>query len=121
MSQGLRPTIYGDGNQTRDFTYVANAVAANLAALRHPQPLGGAVYNVGTGRRTSLLDLVAAINSNLGTNLGPEFRPVRAGDIRDSQASLDRIQQVLNYQPIVDFKEGLKRTLESLEPNETMS
>jgi nucleoside-diphosphate-sugar epimerase len=118
MSQGLRPTIFGDGTQTRDFTYVANAVAANLAALRHPRPLGGAVYNVGTGRRISLLDLVASINLNLGTNLEPEFRPIRAGDIRDSQASLDRIRQVLGYQPIVDFEEGLRRTLESAHQNE---
>ena len=89
MSQGRRPTIFGDGTQTRDFTYVANAVAANLAALRHPRPLEGAVYNVGTGRRISLLDLVAAINKNLGTNLEPEFQPIRAGDVRDSQASLE--------------------------------
>jgi UDP-glucose 4-epimerase len=113
MSLGLRPTIFGDGAQTRDFTYVANAVAANLAALRHPRPLEGAVYNVGTGRRISLLDLVAAINRNLGTDLEPEFLPARAGDIRDSQASLDRIRQVLDYRPMVDFEEGLRRTLES--------
>ena len=66
MLQGLRPTIFGDGGQTRDFTYVTNAVAANLAALRCPRPLKGAVYNVGTGRRISLLDLVAAINAILG-------------------------------------------------------
>ena len=79
MAQGLSPIIYGDGAQTRDFTYVANVVAANLAAMQHPQPLGGAVYNVGTGRRISLLDLVSAINKILGTDLKPEFRPPRAG------------------------------------------
>jgi UDP-glucose 4-epimerase len=114
MAQGMRPIIFGDGTQTRDFTYVANAVAANLAALRYPQPLEGAIYNVGTGQRISLLELVAAINAVLGTNLKPEFQPARAGDVRDSQASLDRIRQVLDYQPIVDFEEGLKRSLESL-------
>jgi UDP-glucose 4-epimerase len=113
MSEGLRPTIFGNGTQTRDFTYVANAVAANLAALRHPWPLNGAVYNVGTGRRISLLDLVTAINTILGSQIKPEFQPVRAGDVQDSQASLDRIRQVLNYQPIVDFEEGLRRCLES--------
>jgi UDP-glucose 4-epimerase len=113
MSEGLRPTIFGNGTQTRDFTYVANAVAANLAALRHPRPLEGAVYNVGTGRRISLLDLVTAINTILGSQIKPEFQPVRAGDVQDSQASLDRIRQVLNYQPIVDFEEGLRRCLES--------
>jgi UDP-glucose 4-epimerase len=114
MSEGLRPTIHGDGTQTRDFTYVANVVAANLAALRCPQPLGGAVFNVGTGRRISLLDLVAALNATLGTSLEPEFLPARAGDVRDSQASLDRIREALGYQPIVEFEEGLKRTLDSL-------
>ena len=105
--------IFGNGTQTRDFTYVANAVAANLAAFRHPQPLKGAVYNVGTGRRISLLDLVAAINRILGTQIKPEFQPARVGDVQDSQASLDRIRQVLNYQPIIDFEEGLRRCLES--------
>jgi UDP-glucose 4-epimerase len=114
MCNGLCPTIFGDGTQTRDFTYVGNVVAANLAALRHPRPLSGAVYNVGTGRRISLLDLVAAINMILGTNLKPEFQSARAGDVHDSQASLDRIRQVLGYQPIVDFEEGLRRSLESL-------
>jgi UDP-glucose 4-epimerase len=114
MSQGLRPTIYGDGTQTRDFTYVANVVAANLAALRYPKALGGAVYNVGTARRISLLELIAAMNVILGTNLKPEFQPPRAGDVRDSQASLDRIRQALDYRPIVDFEDGLRRTLESL-------
>jgi UDP-glucose 4-epimerase len=118
MSQGLRPKIYGDGTQTRDFTYVSNAVAANLAALRHPRPLEGAVYNVGTGRRISLLDLVATINTILGTQIKPEFQPARAGDVQDSQASLDRIQQVLNYQPTVGFEEGLRRCLESLRSSE---
>jgi UDP-glucose 4-epimerase len=114
MSEGLRPTIHGDGTQTRDFTYVANVVAANLAALRCPQPLGGAVFNVGTGRRISLLDLVASLNAALGTSLEPEFLPARPGDVRDSQASLDRIREALGYQPIVEFEEGLKRTLDSL-------
>jgi UDP-glucose 4-epimerase len=111
MAQGRRPIIYGDGTQTRDFTYVANALAANLAALEYPQPLEGAVFNVGTGRRISLLDLVAAINKVLGTDLKPEFRPARVGDVRDSQASLEQIRRKLSYQPIVDFEEGLRLTL----------
>jgi UDP-glucose 4-epimerase len=118
MSQGLRPVIFGDGTQTRDFTYVANAVSANLAALRYGQPLQGNVYNVGTGRRISLLDLVATINNILGTRLEPELKSARAGDVRDSQASLERIREVLGYQPIVDFEEGLKRSLETVaKPN----
>ena len=75
MSRGQRPTIYGDGSQTRDFTYVANAVAANLAAMRHPGPLGGDVFNVGSGQSIRLLDLVASLNTIFGTDLEPEFQP----------------------------------------------
>jgi UDP-glucose 4-epimerase len=113
MREGRRPLIYGDGQQTRDFTYVSNVVAANLAAYNAEGPLHGAVLNVGTGRRVSLLDLVAAINDILGTHLEPDFQPARPGDVRDSQASLDRIRDVLGYQPRVDFEEGLRRTIEA--------
>jgi UDP-glucose 4-epimerase len=113
MARGERPTIFGDGEQTRDFTYVANVVAANLAAMRHPEPLGGEVFNVGTGRRIRLLDLVDALNRIFGTTLTPEFRPPRAGDVRDSLASLERIGRVLGYRPLVAFDEGLRRTVEA--------
>ena len=114
MSRGLQPIIFGDGSQTRDFTYVTNVVAANLAALRQPAPLKGGIYNVGTGGRVSLLDLVAAINAILGTNLKPQFQPARPGDVRDSQASLERIRHALAYEPTVGFEVGLKRYLEWL-------
>ncbi len=112
MSRGQRPTIHGDGSQTRDFTYVANAVAANLAALHHPDPLGGDVFNVGTGDRISLLRLVDEINRILGTDLQPDFQPMRPGDVQDSLASLDRIQRVLGYHPSVSFEQGLERTVQ---------
>ncbi len=114
MAEGHRPVIYGDGQQTRDFTFVDNVVAANLAALRHPEPLRGAVFNVGTGRRVSLLGLVSAMNTILGTDLEPELQPARAGDVLDSQASLARIERVLGFRPTVDLEEGLRRTLTSL-------
>jgi UDP-glucose 4-epimerase len=117
MSQGQRPTIFGDGTQTRDFTYVANAVAANLAAMRQPQPLGGDVFNVGAGQSVRLLDLVDSLNTILDTNLEPEFQPARAGDIRDSLASLDRIVRVLGYRPFVSFSEGLRRTVAACVPS----
>jgi UDP-glucose 4-epimerase len=113
MSQGQRPTIYGDGGQTRDFTYVANVVAANLAAMRAREPLRGEVLNVGTGHRISLLDLVASLNRIFGTNLEPVFQAPRAGDVRDSLASLERIEIVLGYKPLVSFEEGLRRTVEA--------
>ncbi len=111
MGEGRRPTIYGDGEQTRDFTYVTNAVAANLSAIRHPGPLRGEVYNVGTGERTRLLDLISALNRIQGTNLEPEFRPGRPGDVRDSLASLERIGRELGYRPLIGFEEGLRRTV----------
>jgi nucleoside-diphosphate-sugar epimerase len=118
MSQGARPTIFGDGTQTRDFTYVANAVAANLAAMRHPQPLGGDVFNVGTGERISLVDLVTSLKSIFSTNVEPDFQPARAGDVRDSLASLDKIRQVLGYQPTISFGEGLRRTVDASLPTQ---
>ncbi len=111
MREGRRPKIYGDGQQTRDFTYVANVVAANLLAMDAPGPLGGVALNVGTGQRISLLDLVATLNTLLGTDLAPEFLPDRPGDVRNSLASLDRIRATLGYEPTIDFAEGLKRTL----------
>jgi UDP-glucose 4-epimerase len=117
MRSGRRPIIYGDGRQTRDFTYVSNVVAANLAAWHAPGPLGGVVLNVGTGCRTSLLELVAAINDILGTDLQPQFQPPRPGDVQHSQASLERIEAVLNYRPEVGFTEGLRRTLEAADPS----
>ncbi len=118
MSQGARPTIFGDGTQTRDFTYVANAVAANLAAMRHPQPLGGDVFNVGTGERIRLLDLVTSLNSIFSTNVEPDFQTARAGDVRDSLASLDKIRQVLGYRPTISFGEGLRRTVDASVPTQ---
>ena len=111
MGRGERPVIFGDGSQTRDFTYVENAVAANLAAMKSEAALGGVAMNVGTGARISLLDLVAAINRVLGTSLEPQYEPARAGDVRDSLASLDRIESLLGYRPVVDFAEGFRRTL----------
>lgn len=114
MSRGDRPKIYGDGTQTRDFTYVADVVRANLAAMRRESPLEGRALNVGGGRRVSLLDLVAALNAILGTDLRPEFLPARAGDVRDSLAGLDRIAEELGYRPSVDFAAGLRRTIASV-------
>lgn len=113
MSEGRSPILFGDGEQTRDFTYVSNVVAANLAAMHAKDPLAGAVFNVGTGRRIRLLDLVSAINDILGTRIAPEFRTPREGDVRHSQASLERIRAALGYRPAVDFEEGLRRTIEA--------
>ena len=112
LAEGRRPMILGDGHQTRDFTYVANVVHANLLALRSERPLGGAVYNVGTGRRISLRELVDVLNDAVGTTLEPEFGPPREGDVRDSQADLTAIRDGLGYSPVIDFEEGIRRTVD---------
>ena len=112
LLNGQAPRIYGDGQQTRDFTYVENAVHANLLALDSEKTLKGQVLNVGTGQSISLVGLAEAMNEILETKLEPRFEPARPGDVRDSLASLDRIKEVLDYEPLVDFREGLERTLQ---------
>jgi UDP-glucose 4-epimerase len=111
MSQGKIPTVNGDGQQCRDFTYVANAVQAMLKASEAPS-VSGKVFNVGTGRNITLLDLVNALNTVLGTKLKPNFGPPRPGDPKFSLADISRTKAELGYQPEVTLEEGLRRTLE---------
>lgn len=111
MKAGQAPTILGDGQQSRDFTYVENVVNANLLAMKSASPLRGEAFNVGTGRRITLLELVNAINDVLGTNLKPEFGPTRAGDVMHSQASIEKIESAIGYRPSIGFEDGLRRTL----------
>jgi nucleoside-diphosphate-sugar epimerase len=108
---GRPPLIYGDGGQTRDFTYVANTVDGVLRAAVTPG-IAGEVINVATSGRVSLLDLLAEVQRLLGTSLTPTFRPPRAGDIRDSQADITKAARLLAYAPVVPFSEGLRRTVE---------
>jgi len=109
--EGRRPVLFGDGSQTRDFTFVDNVVEANmLAATRAPEVASGWVVNVGAGVRTSLLTLLDSISEITGRRLHPEHRPPRPGDVHDSLASLDRAAQVLHYRPAVGLEEGLRRT-----------
>jgi nucleoside-diphosphate-sugar epimerase len=110
LLQGRQPLIYGDGEQTRDFTYIANVVDANLRTLR-AKGLAGQAVNVATGRRISLLDLHATIARELGTRLAPEKRAPRAGDILHSQAAIGAAKRLLGYQPVVGFEEGIRRTV----------
>lgn len=112
MAENARPLIYGDGTQSRDFTYVDNAVHANMLAMLHPEPLQGDVFNVGTGLRIDLNQLVHALNIILKKDLKPVYEQERAGDVKHSLASLTKITKVLNYKPLVDFQEGLRRTVE---------
>jgi UDP-glucose 4-epimerase len=111
MSSGRRPVIYGDGLQSRDFTYVENAVSAVLSSAEAPAAVGK-VYNVGNGGTVSLLELVAELNRLLGTQLQPEHAPPRQGDVRHSQADISQAARELGYAPRVSFAEGLRRTFE---------
>ena len=111
MSADKPPTVHGDGLQSRDFTYVANAVQALLKAAEAPKQAVGDVYNVGMGSSISVLELVGALNKLLGKNLKPLHGPVRAGDVRFSKADISRTRKDLGYAPDVTFEEGLKRTL----------
>jgi UDP-glucose 4-epimerase len=110
LSAGKSPVVHGDGLQSRDFTYVANAVQALRRAASTPD-VSGNVYNVGTGASITVLDLIAALNELLGTHIKPTFGPTRTGDVRFSRADIRRIQNDLGYQPDVSFKDGLARTL----------
>lgn len=112
LLKGRRPTIYGDGIQSRDFTFVANAVHANLLAATRATPLAGEVINVGCGGRISVNELASAMAAALGRpDLKPNYEPPRAGDILHSFADLARAHELLDYQPIADFQSGLEQTL----------
>ncbi len=111
MAAGRAPAVHGDGLQSRDFTFVANAVQALTRAADAPDA-SGHVYNVGTGRSVTLLELVAALNAVLGTDLAPTFAPTRAGDVKFSQADIRRTRADLGYHPAVSFEEGLRQTVE---------
>ena len=106
-----RPTIYGDGEQTRDFTYVANVVDGVLRACDAPAA-SGEIINVATGGRISLNQLFAAMRGLIGASVEPAYTDPRPGDVRDSQADISKAKRLLGYEPTVSFEEGLRRTVE---------
>jgi nucleoside-diphosphate-sugar epimerase len=108
---GRQPIIYGDGEQTRDFTYVANVVDGVLRACEAPNA-AGEVMNVAVGDRISLNELLRVMNTICGTHAKPIYKEPRKGDVRDSQADTSKARALLGYTPIVGFEEGLRRTLE---------
>jgi nucleoside-diphosphate-sugar epimerase len=111
LFDGRRPTIYGDGEQTRDFTYVANVVDGALRAC-HAKEASGEVINVATNSRVSLNQLFRALRDLVGGNIEPIYEGPRAGDVRDSQADIGKAQRLLEYSPFVTFDEGLRNTVE---------
>jgi nucleoside-diphosphate-sugar epimerase len=110
LLENRKPTIYGDGEQTRDFTYVANVVDGVLRACTAPRA-AGQVINVATGGRISLNELLRVMNRSVGTALDPVYKDGRAGDVRDSQADIAKARDLLGYAPSVDLAEGLDRTI----------
>ena len=110
LLDGAQPTIYGDGQQSRDFTYVENVVAANLLACQ-AEGVGGETYNVACGERHTLLDLLRVLERATGVSADPQFAASRPGDVAHSLAAIERARERLGYAPAVRFVEGLDRTV----------
>jgi len=108
-----RPVVFGDGEQTRDFCFIENAVRMNLLAASSPRKLEGQVVNVACGERTSLNKLLEILGQLTGASLEPDYRPRRAGDVRDSLADIRAGRELLGYEPVVDVRKGLELTLEA--------
>ena len=108
---GKAPIIYGDGGQSRDFTFVENVVHGNLLASEAPQA-AGQIINMADGRRTTLLRLLELLSEMLGIEVKPNFQPARVGDVRESLADISQARKILNYEPAVTLEEGLRRTID---------
>lgn len=112
---GKAPVVYGDGEQTRDFTYIDNVVEANLAAAAAPaDKVAGEVFNIGAGGRTSLNRLLAELREITGAAVSPVYAGPRPGDVRDSQADIAKAQAAFGYNPAVSLRQGLEKTVEWL-------
>jgi nucleoside-diphosphate-sugar epimerase len=111
LSDGTRPVIYGDGEQTRDFTYVANVVDGVLRAAETPG-VAGQVFNLATHGRISLNQLLATLKKIFGSDVEPIYKDARQGDVRDSQADISKAATLLGYQPIVGLEDGLRKTVD---------
>jgi UDP-glucose 4-epimerase len=111
--EGRRPRVFGDGKQSRDFTYVANVVEANIRAATAEAPLTGEAVNVACGARLTLLEVLAEISRITGRKVDPLLEPPRPGDVRDSLADISRARELFGYEPEVGFAEGLELTVRS--------
>jgi len=110
LLDGTRPVIFGDGGQTRDFTFVTNVVDGVLRAAEAPA-VGGEVFNVATGGRVSLNELLATLKKIVGADVAPIYQEARMGDVRDSQADISKAERLLGYRPAVMLEEGLRQTV----------
>lgn len=111
MLAGEQPTVFGDGTQSRDFTYIENVVQGNLLACQADRRVAGRVINLACGASINLLDLIAAINHLLGTQIEPIFAEPRPGDVKHSCADIRLARELLGFTPSVSFEEGLRHTL----------
>ncbi len=114
IAAGQSPTIFGDGRQTRDFTYIDNVVQANLKAAAATDEACGQAYNIACGKRISLLDLITMINHSLGTKIVADHAPARQGDIRDSLADINKAERLLGFNPAITVEQGVERTVLSM-------
>ena len=113
LLEGRQPVIYGDGEQTRDFTFIRNVVHGNLLAAEAPaDKVAGKKFNVANGKTVSLNSMLAQLNELLGTDVQPKFEPARVGDVRDSLADISAARKCLGYEPQVSFEDGLKQSIE---------
>ena len=110
LAAGRGPTVHGDGKQTRDFTFVGDVVTGVLKCCEAPN-VAGEVINVACGGRISLLDLIRTLQSILKQDAQPTFGPVREGDVRDSQADIQKARKLLDFSPVVSFEDGLRQTV----------
>jgi UDP-glucose 4-epimerase len=117
--KGISPTIYGDGEQTRDFCYIDNVVNANLLAAQTPG-LKGQVINIACGQRTTVNEIVRLANRFVGSDVKPTYAPPRPGDVRDSYADISLARELIGFEPKVFFEEGLKRWIEWYRGSEYM-
>lgn len=117
LLQGQAPTIFGDGKQSRDFTYIDNVVQANIKASTADKRSAGQVMNIACGERIDLNELAQVINEILGTKISPKYEPERRGDVKHSLADINRARDLIGYQPTVKFAEGIKKTIEWYKKN----
>jgi len=113
---GKKPTVFGDGEQTRDFCFIENVVRANILAATAKNKLSGEVVNIACGERISLNQLLGIIGDIVGKKVDATYAPTRAGDVRDSLASIEAARSIIGYEPKVDVREGLKRTIAAFRP-----
>ena len=117
LMKGERPTINGDGKQSRDFTYIENVIEANLKACLAPSEADGQAYNIAYGGREYLINIYDALIDALGVDIKPIFGPDRKGDIKHSNADISKAKRLLGYDPEYDFKRGLNEAIEWYKAN----